>query len=343
MHKKQLVNGKEYQTLNILDGTLKDSPYRVFSKVRLIDVIDKDERENLTSKEYSFLRTAHFDFVVCHSKGLTPEFVLEFDGPHHEFDPEQERRDVIKNRLCNNAALPLIRISDIELEEHDKVTILSYMISRFKAWQEEHESIRKEIEDYVSRISPEELERLTEGGIADPSIDATFIFDCRHPFPATKRIAERLYIKFGIVSLYLDSKHLKEASSKGRKLCCEVWASEKDYSQGLYVVWKYTYRLAKELQTQTNLKDLSEKSITPQAHILYEGEFRFRMQWTLPVVEDYDPDEPSFEYFLRTDRFPTMFQELPGVHLPDIGEHFCEYLSLRQIEKWAAQNIRLDS
>lgn len=342
MHKKKLVNFSELQTLKILDDALKNSRYRIFSKIRLIDVIGSDEGENLPPEERNFLRTAHLDFVVYSLSDDLTEFALEFDGPQHEFDPNQRRRDIIKNRLCDNAELPLIRISDIELEEHDKITLLGYMAERFKSWHEEHESILREIEDYVSGLSSQEIEALTVGGIADPSIDPTFIFDCRHPFPATKRIAERLYIKFGIASLYLDSKHLKKVSSKGIKLRCEVWSPEKDYSQGHYVVFKYEYSVFKELQTQNNLKDLSEKSIPPQVDILYDGELRFRMQWTLPVVEDYDPDEPIFKYFLRTGRIPIMFQELPGVHLPDIAEQFCEYLSLRQIEKWATKNIRPD-
>jgi hypothetical protein len=63
------------------------------------------------------------------------------------------------------------------------------------------------------------------------------------------------------------------------------------------------------------------------------------MEWTLPVVEDYDPDEPPFEYLLRTGSSPIMFQGLPGAHLPDIAEQFSEYLSLQRIEKWATENI----
>jgi hypothetical protein len=193
VHKRQLVNFKERQTLRILDDVLTNSPYRAFSKVRLTDVICPDEGESVTSDERTFLRTAHFDFVVYRkTETLDPEFALEFDGLHHEYDPVQKRRDVIKNRLCDNAKLPLIRITDIELEEYEKVTLLGYMVSRFKAWDEEHECILAEIEDYVSGLSPEEIHKLTRGGIADPSIDPTFIFDCRHPFPSTKRIAERL-------------------------------------------------------------------------------------------------------------------------------------------------------
>jgi hypothetical protein len=69
MKSKRLTRWNERETLTILDRTLASSPFRVFSKLRLIDVIGPEPNERLSAEDRNFLMTAHLDFVVYDRSG----------------------------------------------------------------------------------------------------------------------------------------------------------------------------------------------------------------------------------------------------------------------------------
>ena len=94
--------------------------------------------------------------------------------------------------------LPLIRIGDVHLEQHDRVTLWEFIVRRFVAWQAEKEELFAELYEYLETAPEEDVAHLTEDGILDPIIDPTVIFDLRHPFPGTAELAHRIYTQFGI-------------------------------------------------------------------------------------------------------------------------------------------------
>lgn len=95
-------------------------------------LLDKHDRR-LSPQEFSLYLRGHFDFVVHRESDHEPEVAIEFDGFGHD-DPRQTERDIIKNRLCAVAGLPLLRIGGAELQVHEQVTILEWLLGRFIAW-----------------------------------------------------------------------------------------------------------------------------------------------------------------------------------------------------------------
>jgi hypothetical protein len=76
--------------------------------VRLADVLPI-EGSGISKDDYRFSLQSHFDFVVADNEH-NPLFIVEFDGESHR-NRDQKKRDIVKNRLCNNFALPLLRIN----------------------------------------------------------------------------------------------------------------------------------------------------------------------------------------------------------------------------------------
>jgi hypothetical protein len=101
-------------------------------KPRVQDVLEK--QEDLRPDEFDLYSSGHFDFVVYGTTDDMPAFALEFDGPSHG-EPRQVERDVVKNRLCAAAQLPLLRLGVGALIEIEQVTILEWLLRRFVRWQ----------------------------------------------------------------------------------------------------------------------------------------------------------------------------------------------------------------
>jgi hypothetical protein len=68
------------------------------------------EGMGLSDAELRYLRLAHFDFVIWDAKERALA-AWEFDGAYHVTDPEQQRRDRLKDSICRKAGLPLYRVS----------------------------------------------------------------------------------------------------------------------------------------------------------------------------------------------------------------------------------------
>ena len=224
MKKKRLFGIKEKLVKDILENQFLGTNYKILSKVRLCDVITLDQDEKLAKEDYNFLRTAHFDFVIYPNEDNAEAiFAVEFDDVYHQTDPEQRLRDIRKNRLCHKAELNLIRIDDKALEEHDKTTLLEFMISRFLAWQKDKRKIFDAINKYISSLKQSEIDRLVANGDLDLSLDPGFIFDQSYPFPGILRIAKRLYDKYEIYSYYLRNPNIrKKHFKKEYPLVCKV-------------------------------------------------------------------------------------------------------------------------
>jgi len=122
-----LLNRPESAVHEELQGIASDAGMRVFAKTRLSDVIEKGS-SFLTQREFDFYSRSHFDFVLTDSTFL-PLMVVEYDGPVHTQDKVQRERDAIKNELCQNANLGLLRINDRYVTKLENgMTLLRWII-----------------------------------------------------------------------------------------------------------------------------------------------------------------------------------------------------------------------
>ena len=336
MKSKRLTRWNERETLTILDRTLASSPFRVFSKLRLIDVIGPEPNERLSAEDRNFLMTAHLDFVVYDRSGyLAPVFAVEFDGPHHDTEP-QITRDIRKNRLCAEAKLPLLRIREPVLEKHEQTTLLQFMIERFVTWNNEKRILDREIQERVSSMSKAEFEALTEEW--SPSFDSAFLFNLQHPFPGVLRVSQRLFSAYSIFTDYLPSG--RSANLYRGALRCQVNLVGDDFASAGKTAKVTAYCVYRHNPGIQGLTFQGGRLTTAGIEVLCEGTVRFAMQWALPIEHDYDDKEAPIDYAMRTGKLPITFSDLPGVHTPDIIEWFSEYLALRNVEKWAQNALR---
>jgi hypothetical protein len=74
-----LLNRSEEAVRRELEKIASDSGMRVFSKLRLSDVVDKGSTY-LSSREFDFYTRAHCDFVVADADAR-PVTIIEYDGP----------------------------------------------------------------------------------------------------------------------------------------------------------------------------------------------------------------------------------------------------------------------
>jgi hypothetical protein len=105
---KRLLNLPESVTDQRLREVCNDFDAKVYAKVRIADVLPI-ENSGIDNEHYRYALLAHFDFVITDSDDK-PLFTVEFDGSSHS-SPEVQRRDQIKNSLCDRFALPLLRIN----------------------------------------------------------------------------------------------------------------------------------------------------------------------------------------------------------------------------------------
>ena len=105
---KQLLNLPEAVTDKRLREVCGDFDAKVYAKVRVADVL-QIERSGIDNDQYRYALQAHFDFVVSDSDDR-PLFAVEFDGSGHSA-PEAQKRDQIKNGLCDRFGLQLLRIN----------------------------------------------------------------------------------------------------------------------------------------------------------------------------------------------------------------------------------------
>jgi hypothetical protein len=100
--------------------------YRINIKMRLRDAIDVDALP-MRQRDRNFLWTAHLDFVVIDMESKLPVLAVEYDGPRHA-EAEQAERDRIKDRLCSEGCLPLLRIDSNYARREGRWTVLSYIL-----------------------------------------------------------------------------------------------------------------------------------------------------------------------------------------------------------------------
>lgn len=90
---------------------------RVFTKVRLIDLLEFDDRHPEAFRWKSRVIQKHVDFVLCDARYVRPFLVIELDDPSH-FSRSAQKRDAVKDEALAAAKIPLLRIKSDE--EYDR-------------------------------------------------------------------------------------------------------------------------------------------------------------------------------------------------------------------------------
>jgi len=324
MEKRPLLSGQEGKVDQILLRRLAGSRFRVCPKVRLSDAVNKKPGQYLSRDEFSILSHAHFDFLIAtRTYPPQPIFAVEFDGPYHR-NPEQKVRDILKNRLCSWAELPLLRIRCNEIEEHDKMTLLDYMLQLFIAWEMDQEEILEE-----SRY--------------DPDLSPQFLLSLRHPFPAIKAVEQRLLSQYRIV------RGVRAADTDG-----QISFGVPDHLQvGQHFLCDAEYRRSGNYENDEFHTVEMEAVVAPVNHegnpVFNEVRKASVRSWLpldvdLPSADDLpsiweawgsveDIERIGNEWIRRVDGM--WFPDIPGISPPEIADNFVEYLSLRAVEEWA--------
>jgi hypothetical protein len=333
MHKQQILILKEPDVDIILRRQLAKQGYRVLPKVGLSDALAKDPDDHLPQREFDYFIRAHLDFLVTREN--MPVFAVEFDGAHHFIDDRTIENDVIKNRMCKAADLPLLRITSSEIAESDKITILDYMLMRYVAWGNEYPSIVREIEQFAATIPPD----------YDPDnlavdLDPSFHFDLRHPFPARDIVVERLWRNHRIAWSLVKP----ERQDVARYLCDVAFGS---------------WGPSGTEQFSRCTRHASVWSPTAGEHTpVFSEEVSVSLRSWLPLQVEVPPPE-MFQALWEEDsgasatekanelirRFKTRvdamwFPQLPGISTMDIAQNYAEYLGFRAVERWAKKASR---
>jgi hypothetical protein len=128
--RQRLLNGYEEVTYDALRRVCETDGARVFPKVRIADVF-RIENTTITPAHLSYALKAHFDFLVTDSD-YQPLFSVEYDGPLHQTDDAQRKRDVLKNELCDHFHHGLLRINSRYLTPNYRgLDLLTYFVD---AW-----------------------------------------------------------------------------------------------------------------------------------------------------------------------------------------------------------------
>ena len=112
---------------NIFYQILKEKlsiEHTIFCKVRMADIIYIDQKlkneEETYKKEFYKIASKHFDFVICNTKTLEIQRVIELDGWTHRKESEAEA-DKFKDDACKEAGITIVRIDYQEMNYPDKM------------------------------------------------------------------------------------------------------------------------------------------------------------------------------------------------------------------------------
>lgn len=126
--KPLLVNTYEKVTHQLLTTAAHDNGDVLHAKVRLADVIDIT---SYSGRAKNYALKAHLDFLMVDAETSLPRFAVEFDGKQHWSDPATKSRDRLKDTLCEEAELPLLRITNDYIHTQEQWTVLNYVIEGF--------------------------------------------------------------------------------------------------------------------------------------------------------------------------------------------------------------------
>lgn len=103
---------------------------RLHAKVRLADLMGTGAPGELDDEQLRYLQRAHLDFVLVDVNGM-PILAVELDGRIHGTDPNARWRDETKNKLCDKASIPLVRVNNDFTRREGKYILLVYICDVF--------------------------------------------------------------------------------------------------------------------------------------------------------------------------------------------------------------------
>lgn len=328
MHKRRILEFREPEVDTILQRQLAKEGYRIQPKVGLSDALAKDRDDHLSEREFSYFTRAHLDFLV--TRDNMPVFAVEFDGAHHFADDRTIENDVIKNRLCKQAGLPLLRVTSSEIEEHDKVTLLDYMLMRYGAWGKEYPSIMHEIEEFAATIGPDyDPDNL----IVD--LDPSFHFDLKHPFPGREIVVERLWRNHRVAwSMVRPERH-----RTAQYLCDVMFGSSGPSTNEQFHKCTRRASVWRLADTERAAVFSEEVSVSLRSWLPLRVEVPSPDVFQVLRDEVHGPNaavkaqEIINQFKIRVESM--WFPGLPGISRWDIAENLAEYLGFRAVERWA--------
>lgn len=103
---------------------------RLCLKPRIADVLAIED-SGITHEQYTYALRGHFDFVVYrHDRDALrdlPQFAVEFDGRQHRTDGRQIARDRLKDTICEQLGLPLVRAREPALKQVGDQALLEWL------------------------------------------------------------------------------------------------------------------------------------------------------------------------------------------------------------------------
>lgn len=119
--KTELLSPAEKRFFRILDAAA-GSGYRVFSKVRIADIItpcagNRSEWQTLFNR----ISAKHVDFVLCGKDSLEVECVIELDDRSHN-EESRAARDVFVNQAFEAAGVPVLRFPVLSDYSESEIT-----------------------------------------------------------------------------------------------------------------------------------------------------------------------------------------------------------------------------
>lgn len=339
MRKRNLARSEgEVKTRLILKRVLERRGYEVYVDVRASDVLEP-AWVDLDRDESYCLRTMHFDCVVAQGARLSPQFVVEFDGPHHREDATAARLDAVKNKFCQDGGLPIVRITSRELESNEKVELLDWMLERWLAWQKEDPEICREIAEKLRQVDPVRAQKMIDSWNA--SLDPGFIFDLRHPYPAILTVAHRLH-RLGVITLRASDQVVARltATRKPEQLAQCIASPRRGGPVGAD---------SRYLDYEAQVRPWEGSIGQSGGPVLYRTEQRVQWRWALPVGWEAPPivaavpegvklEGPREWDLWLTAQEHLWSSELPGALSHQIADGLAEYLVLRDVEQWAKEH-----
>lgn len=105
-----MLNPGEQALYRELQARTQGLGVMVAPKMRVLDSLEPGLMVGLSQQERDYTFRAHFDMVVVGVDSFRPVAAVELDGATHEQDPLTMARDRLKNSICMNAGLPLLRV-----------------------------------------------------------------------------------------------------------------------------------------------------------------------------------------------------------------------------------------
>jgi len=106
--RRPLLTPNEQRAEGALKQIGEHHGFSIYSQVKFSHAI-RDLPPGLTNEQWNYATRATFDFVVCDAETLIPEFAVELDDRTHE-RPDVQRRDHMKDAVCESAEFELLRI-----------------------------------------------------------------------------------------------------------------------------------------------------------------------------------------------------------------------------------------